>query len=117
MGVFNKTIIPLALVGYEMSFGNSARGIRVKYNPYRYVCTAPKSMVFAPLRCEKGYRLCPFWSGIRYGFRGNYTGVYERIRRFNSKCISKGSVLYKFESVFKKPFCWRSNLSNDDIIS
>ena len=84
MGVFNKTIIPLALVGYEMIIANSARGIIVKYNPYRYLCTAPKSMVFAPLRSEKGYRLCPFWSGGRHGFRGNYTGVYERIRRFNS---------------------------------
>ena len=39
MGVFNKTIIPLALVGYEMIIANSARGIIVKYNPYRYLCT------------------------------------------------------------------------------
>ena len=31
-----------------------------------------------------GYTLCPFWSGIGCGFRGNY-GVYERIYRFNSK--------------------------------
>ena len=84
MGVFNKTIIPLTLVGYEMIIANSARGIFVKYNPYRYLCTAPKSMVFAQLRSEKGYRLCPFWSGVTYGFRGNNTGVYERIRRFNS---------------------------------
>ena len=76
VGVFNKTIIPLALVGYEMIIANSARGISVKYNPYRYLCTAPKSMVFAPLRSEKGYRLRPFWSGVRYGFRGNYTGVF-----------------------------------------
>ena len=91
VGVFDKTINPLALVGYETIIANSARGIIVQYNPYRYVCTAPKSMVFAPLRSEKGYRLCPFWSGIRYSFRGNYTGVYERIRRFNSKWISKGT--------------------------
>ena len=44
MGVFNKTIVPLALVGYEMIIANLARGIIVKYNPYRYLCTAPKSM-------------------------------------------------------------------------
>ena len=33
---------------------------------------------------ENGYTLCPFWSGIGYGFEGS-TGVYERIYRFNSK--------------------------------
>ena len=33
---------------------------------------------------SNGYRLCPFWSGIRYGFRRN-TGVHERICRFSSK--------------------------------
>ena len=26
-------------------------------------------------RLEKGYRLCPFWSGIGDGFRGNYGKV------------------------------------------
>ena len=53
---------------------------------------------------------------VHFGLESNM-GVYERIRRFNSKWISKGRVLCKFESVFKKLFCWRSNLSNDDIIS
>ena len=33
---------------------------------------------------ENRYTLCPFWSGIGYGFEGT-TGVYERIYRFNSK--------------------------------
>ena len=32
---------------------------------------------------ENGYTLCPFWSGIGYGFEGT-TGVYERIYRFIS---------------------------------
>ena len=53
MGVFNKTIVPLALVAYEMIIGNSAlhaslaiisyptypRGIFVKYNCYITVYT------------------------------------------------------------------------------
>ena len=39
------------------------------------VCAAPKGMVFAPFWSESGYRLCPFWSGIGCGFRGNYGSV------------------------------------------
>ena len=31
MGVFNKTIIPLALVGYEMIIANEARGAIISY--------------------------------------------------------------------------------------
>ena len=39
------------------------------------VCAAPSSRVFAPLWSENAYTLCPFWSGIGYGFRGNYGSV------------------------------------------
>ena len=56
----------------------------------------------------------PFWSGIGYGF-WETKGVYERIYRLipndkkekyaNSKCI------------LRNLFSWRSNLTNDDIIS
>ena len=60
MSVFNKTIIPLALVGYEMIIANLAGGIIVKYNPYRYLCTAPKSMVFAPFGLKKGIDFAHF---------------------------------------------------------
>ena len=35
------------------------------------VCAAPKGRVFALFWSEKGYRLCPFWSGIWCSFRGN----------------------------------------------
>jgi len=64
------------------------RGDTPLYKPYRYV---PPNRVgfFAPLWSENVYILCPVWSGIGYGFRGNY-GVCEPIYRFkNSKCISK----------------------------
>ena len=37
--------------------------------------------VFATFWSENGYTLCPFWSGIGYGFRGT-TGAYESIYRF-----------------------------------
>ena len=40
------------------------------YEPYMYV-PPPKGGVFAPFWSENGYRLCPFWSGIRYGSGGN----------------------------------------------
>ena len=32
----------------------------------------PKGDGFAPFWSENWYRLCPFWSGIGYGFQGNY---------------------------------------------
>ena len=32
-------------------------------------------MVFASFQSEHGFRLCPVWSGIAYGFRGNYASV------------------------------------------
>ena len=35
----------------------------------------PKGMVFAPFQTEKGYRFCPFCSGIGYSFRGNYESI------------------------------------------
>ena len=31
---------------------------------------------FGPFRSENGYRLCPFWSGMGYGFRGNCGSVW-----------------------------------------
>ena len=37
--------------------------------------------VFATFWSENGYTLCPFWSGIGYGFRGT-TGAYGSIYRF-----------------------------------
>ena len=40
------------------------------------VCAAPSGRVFAPVWSENGYTLCPFWSGIGYGFWGNYGGVW-----------------------------------------
>ena len=53
------------------------------YKPFRYV---PPHRVgfFAPFWSENGHTLGPFWSGIGYGFRGNYR-VSEPIDRFNSK--------------------------------
>ena len=46
MGVFDKTINPLALVGYEMIIANSASGIIVQYNPYRYTYVPPQRVWF-----------------------------------------------------------------------
>ena len=52
------------------------------------ICATPSGRVFAPFWSENGYKLCPFWSGIRYGFQGNYV-VYNRIYHFNSKWVRK----------------------------
>ena len=53
------------------------------FRPHRYV---PSQTVWFLRRfgLKKRYRLCPFWSGIGYGFEG-ITGVYGGIYRFNSK--------------------------------
>ena len=39
------------------------------------VCAAPSGGDFAPFWCENVCTLCPFWSGIGHGFRGNYGSV------------------------------------------
>ena len=36
---------------------------------------APKGMVFALLLSENRYRLCSFWSGIKYAFQGSSVSV------------------------------------------
>ena len=44
--------------------------------------------------------------------------IHERICRFNSKLMNKKErVICEVEVDFKKSFCWRSNVSNDNIIS
>ena len=40
------------------------------------VCAAPSGRVFAPVWSENGYTLCPFWSGIGYGFWRNFCSVW-----------------------------------------
>ena len=45
------------------------------YKPYRYV-PPQKVWFWGPFGLKKGYTLCPFFSGIGYGFRGNYGSVW-----------------------------------------
>ena len=52
------------------------------YKPYRY--QPPPRVGFLRRFGLKGYRFCPYCSGIGYGFEET-TGVYKRICRFNSK--------------------------------
>ena len=68
-----------------------------------------------------GMRFWPFWSGIGYGFRGNYGSVWTYLS-FQFK-MSKKSLRKKEKcnmrilNRFLERFCLRSNLSNNDIIS
>ena len=41
----------------------------------------PKVKGFGPFWSKNEYTLCSFWSGIGYGFRGNY-GMGERMNNF-----------------------------------
>ena len=67
----------------------------------------------APFLCENGYTLCPFWSGIGYGFRGNYASVWTYLS-FQFQMGEKEREICEFEMDFKNFWCC-SNLSvNDD---
>ena len=70
---------------------------------------------FVPFRFENGYRVCPFWSGIVYGFRGN-CGIVWTYLSFQLQMNKKERVICKLQNDLKKSSCWRFNLSNDYII-
>ena len=56
---------PLKNISPGAYFGNFTVGMCL---PKGYA----KGTDFEPYWCENGNRLRPFWSGIGYGFRGNY---------------------------------------------
>ena len=68
-------------------------------------------MVSAPFWSEKRYRLCPFRSGIGYGFEG-ITGVYGGIYRFNSKRVRKKEKYADSKWNLRNTFCCCSNQGN-----
>ena len=77
----------------------------------------PQRVLFFKLfRSENGYRLRQFWSGIGYGFRGNYDSA-SLYSSFQFQISKKERVISEFEIDFKKSFRWVSNLGKDDIIS
>ena len=74
------------------------------------MCRPKDGMVCAPIWSEKRYIFCPFWSGNGYSFRGNHSSVWM-YSSFQSKWIrKKGQYANSMSS------CWRSNLSDDDIM-
>ena len=53
-----------------------------------------------------GYKMgidCPFWSGIGYGFRGNYGSVWTYLS-FQFQMSKKERGIFEFEREFKKSF-------------
>ena len=54
------------------------------------------------------YTFCPFWSGIGYGFRGNYGSVW-RYLLFQFQMNKKETIRNGFDEFV----CLRSNLSNE----
>ena len=56
----------------------------------------PLGRVFAPFWSENGYTLCPFWSGIGLGFRGNY-GSVGTFLSFQFQLSKKEREISKFE--------------------
>ena len=71
--------------------------------------------VFAPFWSQNEYTLCPFLSGIGYGFQRT-TGLYERsIVSIPNEYEKKKDM--RIRNGFEELFCLRSNLSNDNLIS
>ena len=68
----------------------------------------PKGRVFGPFWSEN---TCPFWSGIGYGFRGNYGSVHEWTFLSFQFQMNKNEVeICEFEMHLDNFFCLRSNL-------
>ena len=74
-----------------------------------------KGQGFAPFWSENGNRFCPFWSENGYGLGRNY-GCVSMCSSFQLQMNEEESVICEFEMDFKKSFCCRFNLSNDDYI-
>ena len=71
----------------------------------------PKGYGFTlvPFKSENRHRFSLFWSGIGYGFRGNYSSVWMYLL-FQFQMNQKERVIWKFETDFKKPFRSSSSL-------
>ena len=59
------------------------------------VGAAPKGMDFESFSSENGYRLCPFWSRIRYCFRGTYGSVWTYLS-IGSNWIRNKPIIWEF---------------------
>ena len=73
-------------------------------------------MIFAPFWSENGYGLCPFYSGIGYGFRGNYGSVWTYLS-FQFQMNKKEREKWNSEWIWRNHVWNCSNLINADIIS
>ena len=55
--------------------------------------------------------LCPFWSGIGYGFRGNYGSVHEwTYLSFQFQMSKERNRNVRIRNAFGEFFCFHSNL-------
>ena len=68
------------------------------------------------LGLKTGIHFCSFWSGIGYGFRGNYGKIWTYLS-FQFRMSKKEREICELEMDSIDFFCLRSNVSNDDIIS
>ena len=82
-----------------------------------YLCrhVPPHRVGFLWRWSENGYTLCPFWSGIGYGFRGNYGSVWTYLS-FQFQMSEEEREICEFEMDLKNFFCLHSNLRNDNRI-
>ena len=60
-------------------------------------------MAFAPFWSENGHRRCSFWSGIGYGFQGNY-GSARTYLLFQFQMSKEERETCEFEMDFGKSF-------------
>ena len=93
MGVFNKTIIPLKLVGYEMIIANSMLRALVEKLLYIYICPG-----FQPsyISSEPGCMVCYFSVSWMAGSHTRMLGVSKHIDECATGLIPQFTIF---------PFC------------
>ena len=74
---------------------NIAPGSTPINKQYRYV-PLHRVRFIAPFWSENGSTLCPFWSGIGYGFQGNYRSVWTYLS-FQFQMSKKERETWEFE--------------------
>ena len=77
-----------------------------------WVCAAPTGRVLL-FWSENGYRFCPIWSGIGYGFSREPRECMKVQFTFQFQISKKGREICEFEMHLKNFFGWNSNLCND----
>ena len=93
-------------------------GVVLPYISHIGISTSPKGKGFCAVLVwtEMGIDFIHFDLESGMVFEGT-TGIYERMYRFNSKCVRQKEKYVNWKRILRSLFCCCSNLSNDDIFN